>query len=272
MGRTPVRLGCKVTADELLQELTARQPEIVRLGISFQVQREMLTALRMHVADMVLALDKRKAKAIVAELGYQVPRSLEGTVGMSFVVKPHARCAGAGVVVVQEGRIRLGSGYASIVEELVVDEDGRVPPRDFKVYCFGHRPKLVQVIDRPRSRYSYYLPDDWRPVHGVCRRKWQDHPRPGRLDALVAMSRVLCQQFHFPVRIDCYCSQVGVVFGEFCITSGISRWLTPAADKLFGAWWADHFVQQGIEDWFDPQSAPQAFLPSYAVARAKAGL
>ncbi|MBA4030793.1 MAG: hypothetical protein C0478_07855 [Planctomyces sp.] len=227
---------------------------------SYRWLRERVNGLRSQLRDNRLSTDKLFAKEQVAQKGYRVPRSLAGD-DLTFVIKPNSESCAKNVVVVQQGQIRLGWQYASLIEELIVDENGQVPPRDFKCYCFGHEVKLVQVINRSRKTFAYYDPLTWTPMKDVCGRPWEDHPRPERLPQLLEMARDLSRLFDFPVRVDAFITPEAVVFGEFCLASGLAHSIQPAADARLGRWWREHFEALGIDDEFSRDSFPQAFLP-----------
>ncbi len=231
---------------------------------TYREQRKCLRPLLPYLNELRLDRDKTFAKEVASSLGIRVPKTLRGAEGLSFVSKPNGLSGSRGVIVVVDGVVRMGSRLAGVLEEVVVDENGQIPPRDFKVYCFGYQPRIIQVIERHPRSYAYYLPDDWSAVRGICRRRWRDQPRPACLEELIHIGRTLSRRFHFPVRIDCYASREGAVFGEFCLTSGISSALTRAADRMFGEWWREHFEALGIRNEFDPLESPQAFhtLPS----------
>ena len=205
-------------------------------------------ALRPAFEDRHFFLDKVFAKKYVADLGYRVPKTLSEN--LSFVIKPKGKSCSKHVVVVSDGSIVLGNQYADIIEELIVDENGQVPPRDFKTFCFGYEAKFVQVIDRVQKTFAYYTADTWEPIYGLCIKPWKDQPKPARLKELTDTCSKLSERFHFPVRVDCYIASDGVVFGEFCLTLGIVGNLTDYGDTLLGQWWEDHFRKKGIEDEF----------------------
>ncbi|ODA31439.1 ATP-grasp fold amidoligase family protein [Planctopirus hydrillae] len=227
---------------------------------SYRWQRERVNGIRSQLRDNRLSIDKLFAKNVVAHQGYRVPRSLAGD-DLSFVLKPNSESCAKNVVVVQNGQIRLGQQYGNVLEELVVDENGQVPPRDFKCYCFGYEVKLIQVINRLTKTFAYYDPLHWEALHDVCGRPWEDHARPERLPELLAMARQLSRLFDFPVRVDAYITSESVVFGEFCLASGLAQNLQPAADALLGRWWREHFDALGIADEFSRDDFPQAYLP-----------
>jgi hypothetical protein len=223
---------------------------------SYTKKRWDLCLVKKHTKDWRLEGDKILAKQAASAMGVRVPRDL---ITGSFVVKPNDQSSAHGVTVMHNGVPALGPSKV-IVEELVVDEDGSVPPRDFKIYTFGHRPRLVQVVTRqgPRVELSQYSPA-WEHLPGLVRKDGPQYPRPACLSEMLAAATTLSGLFHFPVRVDMYASDNGAVFGEFCLSSGATGYLTQHGDELLGRWWDDHFREIGVADEFDPKAFSAAY-------------
>ena len=110
-----------------------------------------------------------------------------------------------------------------IVEELFSD-DGFTPPNDYKVFCFGGRPKFIQVdVDRftAHKRSLYTL--DWRRLPLTYR-----HPlgsevaRPTALDEMVDLAGRLSEPFSF-IRVDFFYAQGRLKVGELTNTPGAAN-------------------------------------------------
>ena len=111
--------------------------------LRYREQRKCFRPLLPYLKEFRLDQDKTFAKEVVSAQGICVPKSFQGAEGLSFVSKPNGLYGSRGVIVVVDGIVRMGSQFAGIMEEVIVDENGQVPPRDFKMYCFGHQPKII---------------------------------------------------------------------------------------------------------------------------------
>jgi hypothetical protein len=102
-----------------------------------------------------------------------------------------------------------------MVEELLLDPDGRIPP-DYKFFVFHGRVRLVEVhSDRfDDHRCSIVLPD-WSSVaaRGDTRPAEHAPPRPASLERMVHIAEALAQETDF-VRVDLYDIAGRIVFGE----------------------------------------------------------
>lgn len=177
--------------------------------------------------------DKRQGKALARSLGVPTPRDYE--LPNSFVFKPIHGHSCQGVVLA-----RPSDAY--ILEELIEDEAGYFPRRDFKVFVFGGEPRLVQLNCRTENYASggaiSHWSVDWEPVR-LCRkhRPWFQCEPPACLQEILASATVLGRQFTIPARVDFYASTRGAVFGEFCATPGL-RSITEKGDEYLGDLWA----------------------------------
>lgn len=193
--------------------------------VSFKAKLEELRKFLPIIYESRLSANKIVGKKFVSDLGIRVPKDL---ITGSYVVKPHNNSMGNGVIVVHDN-VALSQlvGSQVIVEELIVDENGSIPPRDFKLYCFGGEAKMVQVIDeRPDYSIGYYEPQEWVPLKGLSTKSWKDHEPPSCIKEMLAISARLSKIFFYPVRVDLYASSEGVVFGEFCLIAGVRHHIT----------------------------------------------
>jgi hypothetical protein len=102
-----------------------------------------------------------------------------------------------------------------ICERLLTDEDGRIPP-DYKFFCFGGQPRLIQVhTDRFTGHRSDMFDTEWRqlPVTMHHPSSGRDIPAPKTLGAMLSIAAALSSGFPF-VRVDLYSIGETVIFGE----------------------------------------------------------
>lgn len=106
-----------------------------------------------------------------------------------------------------------------IVEEYIEDSHGLLP-RDYKVYCFNGKAKLVLVCsDRDEGLKLDFFDLDWNRLNiGLKKNESEkDILRPGCLDEMVKYAEILASGFRF-VRIDFYDKDGSAIFGEFTFT------------------------------------------------------
>lgn len=123
-----------------------------------------------------------------------------------------------------------------IVEEFF-SKDGVSVPKDYKIFCFGGIPKLIQVDSGRTYRHTRNLYDtDWRRLSAT----WHypagesDDCRPEPLEEMLEVASRLSAQFSF-VRVDLYAISTDVRVGEltFCPGGANEVLLPPAADIEF---------------------------------------
>ena len=120
-----------------------------------------------------------------------------------------------------------------IVEEFF-SEDGVSVPRDYKIFCFGGIPKLVQVDHGRFDHHTRNFYDtDWRrlPMSWHYPPGKEDDERPGALQEMLEVAARLSARFFF-VRVDLYALSTGVRVGEltFCPGGANEVMLPDAAD------------------------------------------
>ena len=124
-----------------------------------------------------------------------------------------------------------------LVEEFI-GEPGQVPT-DLKVLVFDGVPRVVGVHTGrgPEHRTRLYTPG-WRPLPWTGGHRWgPDHPRPQRLDDMLAAASALAAGYDM-LRVDFYEHEGVLWFGELTPypAAGLSR-LEPGLDALQGSWW-----------------------------------
>lgn len=124
-----------------------------------------------------------------------------------------------------------------VCEELLAMADGTIP-NDYKVYCFGGKPRYIQVdVDRFGQHKRNIYDTNWErlPLEILYPGATDDIPRPSCLrDMLEAAARL---SEPFPVcRVDFYVLSDRFYFGEltFFPENGIGEFRPRSYDRLFG--------------------------------------
>ena len=125
-----------------------------------------------------------------------------------------------------------------IVEEFVSD-DGRTIPDDYKIFCFDGVPRFVQVdSDRFTGHRRNLYDTGWNRIPAALKypNREADHPRPARLDDMLALAGRLSAPFRF-VRVDLYVTAGGIRVGElsFVPDSATGLLTPPEAEYTLGA-------------------------------------
>jgi hypothetical protein len=179
-----------------------------------------------------------------------------------FVIRPIWGAAGKGTYVLAHGRdlrhervyskdqlmaeLRRQRGWVSrfpiLVEEFVKTETGEhALPIEYKCYTFGATIGAIQVVQRigRQAWHRFYTPS-WDPFED---KMGTDNPPaeycdpPRCLEEILACARRLGGAYGTFVRVDCYATDRGCVFGEFSSTPMNGRGFTAFADKYFGDLW-----------------------------------
>ena len=130
-----------------------------------------------------------------------------------------------------------------LVEEFAVAEDGAVRlPTEYKCYAFAGTVAVIQVVNRARqheARHRYYTPD-WTPIDDPFQTENPLAPisaPPRCLDEILQAAAALGAACGTFVRIDCFATDRGCVFGEFSTTPNNGQGFTPYADTWLGEHW-----------------------------------
>ena len=124
-----------------------------------------------------------------------------------------------------------------IVEEFF-SEDGVSAPKDYKIFCFGGVPKLIQVDSGRAHRHTRNLYDtDWQrlPATWHYPAGTEDDSRPDALQEMLDVAGQLASRFSF-VRVDLYAISTDIRVGEltFCPGGANEVLLPSAADTELG--------------------------------------
>lgn len=135
-----------------------------------------------------------------------------------------------------------------LVEEFVRDPDTSVGavPRDYKLYVFSGRVRLIQVDIDCDSRPSKALFDpDWRYLDIQYNYpKAQPLPQPARLGEMKTLAEELAATVDF-ARVDLYQAADGIRFGEITVypNSGYAAFRPQAWDHELGRWWQPGYAK-----------------------------
>jgi hypothetical protein len=127
-----------------------------------------------------------------------------------------------------------------VVEELMVDPDGRVPA-DYKFFCFrgSEGPRMIVQVDTDRfgDLRRTYFDESWNrlPMTIFVPAQEGEIERPARLDEMMDVARRLSDGFCF-ARVDLYGLPDAVYFGEltFTPTAGMGPYEPAEWDRKMG--------------------------------------
>ncbi|MFC3904071.1 ATP-grasp fold amidoligase family protein [Clostridium disporicum] len=105
-----------------------------------------------------------------------------------------------------------------ICEEYLEDESGSL--RDYKIFCFNGVPKYIQVdSDRFSDHKRDFYNNNWEKIELKAKYKNSNYviKRPDNLDEMLNVAEKLSKNFEF-IRVDLYCSNNKVYFGELTFT------------------------------------------------------
>src|SRR5574337_223904 len=176
-----------------------------------------------------------------------------------FVIRPTWGTARKGTHVIAHGQdllhgrtystrqliahVRRGQGwvarYPILVEEFVTTEAGQyVLPIEYKCYTFGATVGAIEVVQRTeRQAQNRFYTASWDPLEdriytGLPPGEYIDPP--GCLDDIIECAKRLGTAYGTFVRVDCYATDKGCVFGEFSSTPGDPHHFTTFANAYFG--------------------------------------
>lgn len=127
-----------------------------------------------------------------------------------------------------------------IAEKYMVDESG-VELKDYKIFCFGGVPKIIQVhFGRHTTHYQNMYDADWNFLD-ICtnysNNKNIEIKRPESLKDMLRLAGILSEGYAF-LRVDFYSIKDRIYFGEltFYPASGFGRLSPESWEKTLGSW------------------------------------
>ena len=148
--------------------------------------------------------------------------------------------------------------YLNVPPRLVVEEHIGLEGadlKDFKVFCFGGEPFMVQVDAERYTAHTrdFYEAATWTrlDVRCTCEPLKQPEPRPAELDELLGLARRLAAGFPF-VRVDFYIVKGRIYFGELTFTpsAGLAKFEPAEFDLKLGGllqWPAGGLAGSGLQ-------------------------
>lgn len=180
----------------------------------------------------------------------------------SFVLKPIKGYSNRDVVLVRNGHnvmtsqlitvdgivnsIKSEPGTPFIMEEFLVDENGAVPPRDFKFYCFGSKIAFIHIIERKNFSDAnlnrhWFLTPEWNLLPMRIQKTQESEkyvpPKPACCEELFHAVKALGSAVSMFMRIDMYATTNGACFGEFTPQPHGGNGYTEEADLWLGSLW-----------------------------------
>ncbi|WP_294006188.1 ATP-grasp fold amidoligase family protein [Sphingomonas sp.] len=127
------------------------------------------------------------------------------------------------------------AAFRTLLVEPFVGGPGGELPLDYKVYVFGGRAEVVQLHEGRGGRHRWTQFDrDWRPlsVDPIAA------PPTACLDQMLAAAELLAGNADF-LRVDFYCVEDRLLFGEFCLYpgSGLDPFRPDSLDLMLGEKW-----------------------------------
>jgi len=127
-----------------------------------------------------------------------------------------------------------------ILEELMLDSDGRIP-RDYKLFMFYGECKLIQIdYDRFGFHTRAFFSPEWEKLDLKCLYPLatNEELKPPEFDLMLAYATLIAGQIDF-IRIDFYITSQGIKFGE-CSPypgGGIDKFEPPSMNSTLATYW-----------------------------------
>ena len=164
-------------------------------------------------------------------------------------------------------------GYQGIprrvfAETMLLTADGK-PPEDFKCFVYHGQVRFIQYDhDRFGHHTRAYFDRDWQrlPAKVLYPQVEGDVPRPPRLAELIEVAEAVGAAFDF-VRIDLYCTEQAVFFGEatFYPGGGFDPFEPAEWDLAFGRPWLIHGAAAALPSTDVPPAGTASPLSSVAI-------
>lgn len=124
-----------------------------------------------------------------------------------------------------------------IFEELLLDEDGKIP-NDLKCFCFNGKVKFIQVdLDRFSNHARIIFDEKWNklPVQLQYPMSVKNIPKPDCFDSVIVIAEKLSKNFDF-IRVDLYILNNKIYFGELTNYPGcgLEKFKPSSYDRIFG--------------------------------------
>lgn len=124
-----------------------------------------------------------------------------------------------------------------VCETFLRGPDGQVA-EDYKIFCFGGKPRFIEVdVGRFTGQCRNYYDTDWNLVDLAIHYPNCEQPieRPAKLDEMLKVASRLSEGFPF-LRVDLYLVDSRIYFGEMTLYpgNGVTTFDPPEYDRIFG--------------------------------------
>lgn len=105
-----------------------------------------------------------------------------------------------------------------LIEEFLSNQDGE-PPLDYRFWCFGERPEVIQTGNHARDNINSFFDTEWNLLDLYYREgALRPHmPKPKNFDDMKSIASRLSAPFDF-ARVDLYNIDEKIYFGELTFT------------------------------------------------------
>lgn len=114
------------------------------------------------------------------------------------------------------------------------------PPPDYKIFVFGGKPEIIEMVNRYDGNQQRLYRPDWSPLNVLYGPQGMAPiaPAPADLDLMLDIARQLGQPFDF-IRVDLYDFNGSIVFGELTPypCGGLERFRPASFDRELGEKW-----------------------------------
>ena len=125
-----------------------------------------------------------------------------------------------------------------IVEKILLSEDGNLP-KEYKLFCFHGKAKLIQVVlnryESSSEKCINYYEISWKRIEGVSGKTKdcgpRDIPRPKELDQMIQIAEKLAIEFVF-LRVDFYIVKGRLYIGELTLTPNGGFFFSDISNEL----------------------------------------
>ncbi len=130
-----------------------------------------------------------------------------------------------------------------IIAEMYMEDQGRIVPEDYKIYCLNGEPKYIVVFhnryDNTKILSETVYDINWTPQYISLDEHFAVsdiiEPKPKCLEEMLKICRILCDGFA-QVRVDFYIINEHIYFGEITLytASGLQPMIPPEMDLKIG--------------------------------------
>lgn len=168
-----------------------------------------------------IVADKKKNYELAKSLGIPVPERYE--LPKEFVFKPSNGFGSQNVFFGSENYI---------LEEMIIDENGKFPARVFYLYFFNNKLEFLHITNLTSESKKFnkndynisrgYYDKNWNSIDICIEKNYYQCEKPSSFDDMIKYGELFSKQFKSKViRVDFFASNNGAIYNECCITPGI---------------------------------------------------